>query len=384
MAAGRAGPVAIGVSGGSDSTALLHLADRWVRQANRELLILSVDHGLRPEATDEVRYVVETARSMGHAAQRLTWKPDKASQQAARKARHGLIARAAREAGAELVLLGHTRTDLEETLLMRLARPTTLVGAVGPQAMSVSPVWPEGRGLLLGRPLLGISRETLRDWLRAQRIRWIDDPSNEAEVYERVRLRKLIARLGPDRLHRITADAIRLRAAEDADLASHLDQIRVDRSGLIEMQHLPPTPRLQYRLLSLLLQVAAGSDRPGDAKALEAACRDIASGGPTSRLTLGGAWLQRRSGSLLIGRDPGEVCARWQGTVWDGRYEYAPGTSPPDEAPFLVRHAVPAGADWREILSARLRHWKEALALGAAYSAELAGNSAAPATTHPG
>ena len=387
MAASRSGPVAIAVSGGSDSTALMHLAHLWAEQARRDLVILTVDHGLRPDAAGEARFVAETAETLGHRARVLTWRPDKASQQAARRARHLLIATAAREAGAGLVLFGHTLNDLAETLLMRLARPTTLTGAAGPQAVSVSPLWPQGRGLVIGRPLLGTQREELRRWLKTRQVTWVEDPSNEAEAYERVRLRKLIAHIDAGRLQRVAADALRLRAVEDSSLAAALKQhVHVQPSGLIEIRGWPGSPRLQYRLLHLVLQAAAGSDRPGDAKALEAACQTIAGGGPESRLTLAGAWLQRQGGRLLIGRDPGEMRAGWQEEVWDGRYERADGTACPDEAlPYLVRHAVPEGEGWREIISERLADWAEALRLGAVFGAEFSlGLQGCETTTHPG
>ena len=376
MAAGSKGPVAVAVSGGSDSLALLHLAHDWALRAGRSLLVLTVDHGLRPESAREAAFTIEQANALGHDAQGLEWRPGKRSQAAARRARHALLANACREAGAELLLLGHTRTDVEETLLMRLARPSTLAGAAGPQPVSVSPVWPDGRGLLLGRPLIEVPRAMLKAELEARGQAWVDDPGNLSDTYERGRIRRLTARLDAGRLTRITCDAMRLRAREDAALAAGLrDAVAVDPSGLVTLDtgRLPAQARIAIRMLSILLQCSAGSDRPATPDALESLLADLHSGGPQSRLTLGGAWLQRRGPALLVGRDPGEMQAGWHGDVWDGRYVRDPQGEPAEDLPFLVRHGVPPGEGWREIVSDRLARWESALSLGAVLGAQLTG-----------
>lgn len=386
MTAGTRGPVAVAVSGGSDSHALLLLADLWSRQTARALVILTVDHGLRAASAGEARAVVERASALGHDAQRLTWNPDKRSQQAARSARHRLIAAGARQAGAGVVLFGHTRTDFEETLLMRLARPTTLAGAAGPQPVSVSPAWPEGRGLLVARPLINVRRDVLKSWLSAQGETWVNDPGNESEAYERVRVRQLIAELNGGRLSRIAADAMRLRALEDAQLAASIDRYAsADPSGLIVLSGMPQAVRGRERFLSLVLQVAAGAARPAQASALSGLAEDIASGGPGKRMTLGGAWIQRKGEAILIGRDPGEFRAGWSNEVWDGRYVSSPGAASVETLPFLVRHAVPQGGGWQEILSERLANWSDALRRGSGIGTALyAPDSMQAATIYPG
>ncbi len=382
MAAGSDGPVAIAVSGGSDSLALMLLADVWARRTGRQLRVLTVDHGLRREAADEARHVADRAKTLGHHAEILRWTPDRRSQQAARTARHKLIARAAQKAGARLVLFGHTRTDIEETLLMRLSRPSSLTGAVGPQPVSVSPVWPDGRGVMLGRPLCGERRDALMAWLRTQRENWTEDPTNESDTYERPRIRKLTACLDTSRLARITADAMRLRAVEDAGLAQALRRhVSVHSSGLIQIDHEPASGRISRRKLSIVLQLASGTDRPVAPQSLQTLNREILDGGPAGRVTLGGAWVQRRGGHVLIGRDPGEVSRQWCDGVWDGRYIAEAGVTQPAEIPFLVRHAVPEAKAWREIMSDRLSLWIETLDLGARLAAELAGAETMAAST---
>lgn len=374
MAAGHRGPVAIAVSGGSDSLALMLLAAGWARRSGRRLHILTVDHALRPEAAAEAESVRSRAEAMGLDAQILRWTGESASQAHARRGRHKLLAKAAREAGAGLILLGHTADDLEETVLMRLARGSSLAGAAGLQYMSVSPVWPEGSGLLLGRPLLGLRRRDLQDWLTERGEDWVSDPSNLSLAYERVQTRLLIAELCcPDRLARIAQQASLLRACADETVAiAFARHVGVDPFGLVSLDCAACQP--SAHLLSVLLQAASGVDRPSERGQLENLAETVRKGGPATRLTLGGAWIQRRGNELLIGRDPGEADRQWTNEIWDGRY--VRDDTPPDEArygppPFLVRASLPEGG-YGEIVSARLNLWTHAMRRSAELTAEAA------------
>ena len=378
VTAGSQGPVCVAVSGGSDSLSLLNLAEAWSEKRGRDLLVLTIDHGLRPEAAKEARWVADLARDRGIAAEILTWSPDKRSQNAARRARHILLAEASRRAGAGAVLLGHTLTDVVETLLMRLSRPVRLAGAVGPQPVSVSPVWPEGRGIMLARPLLSSRREELVADLEASGQDWISDPSNEADYYERVRVRRLLAALDGAQLERIGFDAVRLRAVEDLQLSQLLTgAVRTDPSGLIEVElgRVQAAPSVWARFLGVLLQAASGSSHGAPAPSLSALAETVDFGGPESRVTLGGAWVQRRGDHLLIGRDPGEARRAWSDGIWDGRYQ-RPKTDERAEAseatklPFLVRDSAPVEAA-EEIISDRLAQWSQALRLSAQFGAAM-------------
>ena len=170
-------PVAVAVSGGGDSVALLLLADRWASAHERRLLVLSVDHRLRPEGAGWTRTCGDLASELGADFRALAWdgpKPARGLPAAARAARHRLLADAAREAGASVLLVGHTADDVLEARAMRRAGSTT----PEPRAWSPSPAWPEGRGLFLLRPLLGLRRAALRAWLAAEQRPWIEDPAN--------------------------------------------------------------------------------------------------------------------------------------------------------------------------------------------------------------
>jgi len=185
-------PLAVAVSGGGDSLALLLAAKTWADANGRSVLALTVDHGLNPASADWTRRCREIAGRLGVLFHPLRWegaKPATGLPAAARAARHALLADAARDAGARVILLGHTADDLIEAAAMRAEGSTVS----DPAEWAPSPAWPEGRGVFLLRPMLSVRRGEIRDWLRARGESWIDDPANEDQRFARARARSTLS-----------------------------------------------------------------------------------------------------------------------------------------------------------------------------------------------
>ncbi|WP_439635656.1 tRNA lysidine(34) synthetase TilS [Oceanicaulis sp.] len=180
--------LALGFSGGGDSTALLHA----LRAAHPDfpLHALIVDHQLRPESAVEAADNADYARSLGAEPHILRWTAPKKNQAAARQARHRLLAGACEGLGVRLLCLGHTLDDRIETLRMRAKREGGWRTLTGMTRFDASPVWPEGRDLTVVRPFLELRRAELREYLSRIEARWIEDPSNEDAQYERVQVRQ--------------------------------------------------------------------------------------------------------------------------------------------------------------------------------------------------
>jgi tRNA(Ile)-lysidine synthase len=187
--------VVVAVSGGSDSLALLYLLLEFRRAQSSfpEIIAVTVDHGLRPESGDEARYVGELCTRSGISHRIVQWmgpKPKTGLSAKSREARYGLLCQAAHDAAAGIILTGHTLDDQIETFAMRSARAGE--GASERGLAGMAPATLLEREIWLVRPLLEISRENLRDYLRAIGIGWRDDPSNESLKYERVRVRQAL------------------------------------------------------------------------------------------------------------------------------------------------------------------------------------------------
>lgn len=298
----------LALSGGGDSVALLHLASAWARANGRPLLALTVDHGLNPDSADWTRRAGEAAQAVGADWRALEWtgpKPSTGLPAAAREARHRLLAGAARAAGARVILMAHTADDVAEGELMR-ANGSTL-GRL--QDWSPSPVWPDGRGLMLLRPLLEARRGDLRVWLASQALAWIEDPANDDLRHPRVRARRALAGMtptpGPDEPGPVHG----VLAVED-------DLIRLARDA-------------SARALSAALVCAGGGDRPPRGDRLAALSARLRAGERFTASLCGARVAADRAG-VTISREAGEFrrsaasapTALPPGveTVWDGRW----------------------------------------------------------------
>ncbi|RFP90138.1 tRNA lysidine(34) synthetase TilS [Rhodobacteraceae bacterium 63075] len=186
--------VAVAVSGGSDSLALMVLLQEACAAQGVALRVVSVDHRLRPESGAELDKVAAICAARGLTHDRLEWREwDRQGnlQNEARKARYALMADWARRENLGAIFLGHTIDDQAETFLMRLARKAGSTGLSGMRART----WQGGVTWL--RPLLATRRADLQAYLDAQGIDWINDPGNEDAAYERVKARRALEALSP-------------------------------------------------------------------------------------------------------------------------------------------------------------------------------------------
>ncbi len=351
-------PIALAVSGGGDSMAMLTMAAQWARDSQRQLICLSVDHGLRAASSGECEQVSERCAALSVAHRTLRWSAPRRQQASARRARHALLSEAARAAGARVILLGHTRDDNEETFLMRARQGSGWFGLGGLDPVSPSPVWPQGRSIMLARPLLSMRREELRDALRRQTTGWIDDPSNDNCAFERVRMRRLLE-CEPDVRDAVTrclGPLARLRRAELSRLA-HLIGVRVgahsDSSLSLDASGLPPG--VLTRLLSQLLRVAGGHDRTARTRGLTRLSEAICAGDDLPGRTLCGVWIAGAGCVIRMARDPGAVNRSDADDIWDGRFKRATnGTVAGHPHPMTRASLPPSSEDWRALNDERL------------------------------
>jgi tRNA(Ile)-lysidine synthase len=355
-------PLAIAVSGGPDSMALMHLVAGWARSraialASAEpapIIAITIDHGLRPGSAEEARWVAAEAARMGLSHVTLQWrgsKPRSAIQEAARSARYELLLG---HCGAEdlpeprTILLAHHQEDQAETVLMRLGRGSGIDGLSGMRPVETR-IWLNlaypvtERRITLLRPLLDVPKARLIATLDAAGLSYRDDPSNRDLRFERVRLRSLtseLAALGLDPGH-LALSARRVTEARDAleagrfDLARRAVQIRHGACAVLDLETLGSAPReLVLRLLQTVVQAFGGRERGPDRAKLDQLAGKVKSPAPIA-LTLGGAMIETARGKaasaaggrfLRIYREPGRGglparrLAPGQGIFWDRRF----------------------------------------------------------------
>ena len=211
--------VAAAVSGGPDSMALAGIMLNYARSKNINLHILSVDHGLRDQAKDEVKMVagwVASQKSNMLQHQILTWegdKPDTAIMETARSARYDLMAEYCASNKIETLFVAHHQDDQAETFLIRLSKGSGLDGLSAMQEIRNY-----SDNLQLARPLLNVPKQDLIEFCEDNNIPFVNDPSNENTDYMRPRLRKSMDVLAEEGLtpKRLALTAKRLSRARNA------------------------------------------------------------------------------------------------------------------------------------------------------------------------
>lgn len=216
--------VAVAVSGGADSVALLRLMDWMIRRTGESqtgrLIVANFDHGWRADSSDDSKFVADLARTLGWDCIQGRAEPatdEKPNESGAREARYRFLNSVAADSGARYIVTGHTANDQAETILHRILRGTGLHGLSG-----IPPLRVVNEAVTIVRPLLDIRREELLELLTAIEQPYRDDSTNSNEQFTRNRLRhKLLPELREDYNAEVDAALVRLGALA-GEVQSHL------------------------------------------------------------------------------------------------------------------------------------------------------------------
>lgn len=275
--------------------ALLQLMRRHREALGGEWAVVHVDHGLRPESAEEARFVEDKACEAGFEYFSHCLAMDHnatASEASLREKRQQAFAQTAEAWQADGIFLAHHQDDLAETLLMRL------MDGAGPTGLSGVRVREQVGNLTFYRPLLGLRRGALHEWLRANGGCWHEDPSNRDEYYERNWVRHrllplLSERGGDDVVGRIArsaglidnercamseACALLLSQLADTGPAPILARLRLKHPLWSEAEE-----SLQRQLLRDWFWRYSGASYPPGHGALEALFDFVATPGPAGR-----------------------------------------------------------------------------------------------------
>lgn len=328
--------LALAVSGGVDSLSLMLLVARWcaLQDIPPRVVVFTVDHGLRPAAKQETKFVADTALNLGFEAQILSGSLKNLKtrvQEKARELRYGLIGRAMDEAGISCLLTGHHCDDQAETVLMRLARGSGVGGLGGMAKISVR------QDMFVFRPLLNVQREQLEAFMATSDLVPVNDPSNRDIQFERVRWRQHMPALENTGLssEMIGLSAKRLRRADQAlsELTEQIydEQFAIDSFGCLffELDELVRQPaELAIRLLARALDDAGGDTQMPTLAQVEALFEHLKSGIFAFKgLTLGGSGIKIKDGIVQIYREAGRLSVKkvdispGNSLRWDNRFQ---------------------------------------------------------------
>lgn len=301
----REKPWLVGVSGGADSVALLHLL---IRAQFRNLTVCHLDHQLRGKASEaDARFVRSLAKNLGcryMIGRRNVYEMMTSSrislETAARVARHEFFSSCARRFKSNNIILAHHADDQAETVIWNLLR-----GSYGLKGMSFKQRFcVHNYDINIYRPLLCCRRPDLANWLQHRHLPWRYDESNSMPIAIRNRLRhEVIPLLG--KVSGRDPVMMLIRGAIDSAERDKLELELVRNAGLLDPHgrlHLPSLrglpPVLQRRAISEYLKAnqVLKLDRSLLDRALELVASDV---GLTLNLH-GGRQLKKRAGRIFI------------------------------------------------------------------------------------
>ncbi|MBL4693731.1 MAG: tRNA lysidine(34) synthetase TilS [Magnetovibrio sp.] len=297
---GASSNVAVAVSGGADSMALVLLAHRWAQAAGISITALTVDHGLRKESQAEALKVKAWLSVRGIKHEILTWQPPKnmttALQARARTARYGLMIDWCLGHNAGAILLAHHLGDQAETVLMRMKKRSTLYGLGG-----MAPVRDQN-GVNVCRPLLSVPKSRLIATLNEHGQDWVEDPSNQNLAFERVRVRAQMVQLEKQGItaERLAGVAKSARAVCDvidkaADILteSSVSELEGPKTK-VSLAFVKAPNRVAERALSKLLMKVGKCDYPPNPEKLKRLLEWMGKPGQKAR-TLGGTIIRSQN-----------------------------------------------------------------------------------------
>ncbi|MFY9589255.1 tRNA lysidine(34) synthetase TilS [Rickettsia endosymbiont of Halotydeus destructor] len=320
--------IAIAVSGGSDSIALLHLTNIWAKEHNIKLFVISVDHNLREQSKLENKYIKEVSDKLGHPHYQLHFDHQNNFsnlQERAREGRYELMTNLCTELDILILLTAHHEDDYIENFCIRLERKS---GIFGLSSSNIN--W--YNNIQIARPLFNIPKNELVNYLIANNIKWFEDESNLSDKYQRNVIRKKLAK----GIEYVKAD-IQLRQARANELleskfkpeliAAIAASVKIYEYGFARLNLIKFakfSDEVKVQLISFLLIIISGNKNTARFYSL-APILTLIETTIIFKNTIHGCVVKRVQNNLLIYREfgkkpPQNIILQNREKIWDNRF----------------------------------------------------------------
>ncbi|MFP3012846.1 MAG: tRNA lysidine(34) synthetase TilS [Rickettsia sp.] len=320
--------IAVAVSGGSDSVALLYLANIWVEKNNIELSVISVDHNLREQSKQETHYIQNISNNLNRKHYSLYFDHQNNFsnlQERAREGRYDLMTNLCLKLDILVLLTAHHADDYIENFCLRLERNS---GIFGLSSSNIN--WYNNIQMI--RPLYNIPKSELVEYLVSHNIKWFEDESNSSDKYRRNVIRQKLAK-GEDY---IKADII-LQQLEINDLLDNkfkpelisaiAEAVKIFEYGfafldLVKFDKFSNEVKVQ--IINFLLIIISGQSRAARFYSVEPILKLITQD-VNFKNTLHGCVINRIQNELLIYREFGKKLPESKilldkSVIWDNRF----------------------------------------------------------------
>ena len=325
--------IAVSVSGGPDSMALMCLLNQWVKFKSGKLTALIVDHQIRKKSKDECVNVKKFAESREINCDILTWgetKPKSRLMELARKKRYELLIDQCKRKKILHLMVGHHLDDKLETFYMRSLRKGNIVG------LSSMPWIREIGNLRIIRPFLNFSKKRLIQTCKYFDYQWFDDPSNKDERYERVKIRNKVKEFSGNKVNELVKKNsyyIKKRGIYEGKISTFfVNHLKFDlfgrfffnRSAFDEI-----SKDIKIEVIKRILVTNSGNEYPPKKKPIEIVLKAI-SANISFKLTLNSNIIKLQKGMISFTRESHMtkkimkegICVKpGQTVLWDNRFK---------------------------------------------------------------
>lgn len=324
--------IAIAVSGGVDSMALLHLAANWLDVTNKrgliELHILHVNHNIRPESQEEEIFVKSISLAKNYKYHCIYWNGGEiksAMQEKARQMRYEQMSKYCLEHGIPVLFTAHHKNDTIENYVFRKKRGAGKLGLSSSYQMYHNDI-------RVVKPLCRFYKAKLIAYMKRKNYKWYEDPSNNDSKYSRNAIRLELAEFSRDQMSQLEEEIEEndryCKIMEDKFVQALAETTKISGSGagwinLAKMQKLDAD--IQVPLLSHVLTIISGARQIPRYRNLETILELINSNRKIDH-TIHSCRLIERNGNIFILKEKSKInplsMTLSNGLVWDDRFQF--------------------------------------------------------------
>ena len=294
--------MALAVSGGPDSMAMLHM----MHGKEIRFVALTVNHNLRAEALEEAQYVGFVCRELGIEHVILEWKHEGVTSNVhdqARDARYSLMTDWCNAHDVKTLCTAHHMDDRLEHFLIRVSRGAGLLGLIDHDEMLYN-------GVMIARPMFAFTKQELIDYLQLKEVKYFEDKSNLDPKYLRTNIRKWLDAMPPElepelfrkRVIGVKENLARASQVIQRVFEEEMGRVMFDNSTATIME-LPQDEEIVLMMLSHILPQVSGQTDPPRMESMKKLYESLQNN--TSKTTLCGCIIEKKKDRIIVSKENG-------------------------------------------------------------------------------
>jgi tRNA(Ile)-lysidine synthase len=303
----HANKIALAVSGGPDSIAMMHMIHQWALASKKEITILTVNHNLRTEAQEESDFVKKFSAELGIKYILLEWVHDGVTSNVhdrAREARYELMTNWCKNNNIDTLCTAHHMDDRVENFFIRVSKGAGILGLIDRQEIIYN-------GIHVIRPVFEYSKATLLEYLVNHNLQYCADKSNEDPKYLRTNIRQWLELLPTEidrdlfrqRVIGVKENLLRTSEVIERIFEEELQSKAIIHKDYATLSAMPQDKEIAYMTLSRLITLI-GDTKAARLDSIQLLYNNLISENPT-KSTLGGCVIESKNGEIMFTKEVG-------------------------------------------------------------------------------